>query len=91
MDNCIGKFDVQGVETHISKNLDELLILLRCLEANFHCILYNTKLYSIPGYNLIYNRGGTNKNNGVIIYVKSNLQYSYEGVVNMLNTSKSLI
>nr|CAH7738545.1 unnamed protein product [Callosobruchus chinensis] len=126
MDNYIGKFDVQDVETHISetindfkqktisdgmkfsifhsnirsisKNLDELLILLHDLEANFHCIvltetfqIYNTEIYNIPGYDLIYNRGGINKNDGVIIYVKSDLQYSYEihqiqdiGVVNML-------
>ncbi|VEN58210.1 unnamed protein product [Callosobruchus maculatus] len=126
MDNYVRKFDVPGIETHISetindckqkiisdgmkfnifhnnirsisKNLDELLILLHELQANFHCIvltetfqLYNTDIYNIPGYDLIYNGGGINKNDGVIIYVKSDLQYSYEmhhiqdiEVVNML-------
>nr|CAH7744607.1 unnamed protein product [Callosobruchus chinensis] len=74
MDNYIGKFDVQDVETHISETIND----------------FKQKTIS-DGYDLIYNRGGINKNDGVIIYVKSDLQYSYEihqiqdiGVVNML-------
>lgn len=69
----------------IRKNFDELIILLettkQCYEAiilteTFH--VANPDLYNIPGYNIIYNNGGFNKNEGVIIYIKKNINYEYK-------------
>lgn len=64
----------------ISKNFDELKVYLDQFETKFHCIIltetYNAidELYfSIHGYDLIYNHGNINKNDGVILFVKKSI------------------
>lgn len=69
----------------ISKNIDELKLVLTDFDYMFDCIVltetfkvYSTELFNIPGYDLIYNEGEINKNDGVIIYIRSQFNYSYE-------------
>lgn len=73
----------------LSKNVDELNVVLNEFNYIFDCIvltetfkLYNVDLFNIPGYDLIYNEGGINKNDGVLIYIKSIYNYNYE-IINL--------
>lgn len=69
----------------IDHNFDELLVLLRGIDFEFDCIvltesfkIWNIDLYRIPGYNIIYNEGSLNKNDGVVVLIKCSLNYSYK-------------
>ena len=73
----------------IAKNFEELSFLIYSFNYCFDCLiltetfkLYNTDIFNIPGYDLLYNQGDFNKNDGVIIYIKSDLNYTYE-VINI--------
>lgn len=73
----------------IAKNFDELNLLLHSFNYCLDCLiltetfkLYNTDIFNIPGYDLLYNQGDFNKNDGVIIYIRSDLNYTYE-VINI--------
>lgn len=68
----------------LKKNMDEFSIVLNELKYNFHCIvltetwnLYDLQLFNIPGYDLIYNEGHINQNDGVVIYIKNESNYFY--------------
>lgn len=63
----------------ISKNIDELLIFLSQFNKEFDIIalsetfqIFDTSIYNINGYKMLYNQGTLNKNDGVIIYIRSN-------------------
>lgn len=64
-------------------------ITLDSLNYNFDCIIFtetfkigDIKLFNIPGYNLIYNGGDQNKNDGVVMYLKDNLDHNIE-IINL--------
>lgn len=79
----------------IAKNLDEFKIYIQQFDFNFDCIVfsetwrvYDTTIYNMQGYDLIYNEGDYNQNDGVIIYLKSDISHSYEII--SLGTIKAL-
>lgn len=69
----------------IGKNFDEVKLFINYLEESFDLIVLtetwkisNPNLFNIPNYNLIYNEGDINKNDGIIIFIKDNYDYNYE-------------
>lgn len=67
------------------KNLDSLLLLLSQLKVTFDIIvltetfqILNTDILSISGYDLLYNHGNINKNDGVLVYISQKFSYKYE-------------
>lgn len=68
----------------VNKNLDELKIVLRQIDRSYDVIvltetwqLMNPEIFSMPQYDLIYNSGEINQNDGVIVYIKSCIQYKF--------------
>lgn len=64
----------------INKNLDQLLVLLQGTQVIFDLIilseswfLKDPEMYNINGYNMYYSGGDLNKNDGLIVYSKVNL------------------
>lgn len=79
----------------LNKNLDEFKILLNDINYEFDIIIFTetwkidcVSLFSITGYKSIYNGGGVNQNDGVIIYVRDNIQITNNTV--QLNEIKVL-
>lgn len=69
----------------INKNMDELSVFLSQFDTKFDLIIlsecwkvYDLGIFHINGYDLIYNEGNINKNDGVIIFIRCNLEYNYE-------------
>nr|CAI5828906.1 unnamed protein product [Callosobruchus analis] len=69
----------------LKKNLDEFKILLNQLNCEYDCIIFtetfripDTSLFQLSGYNMVYNDGDHNKNDGVVVYIKNELSYVYE-------------
>ena len=80
----------------ISKNFDEMNIFLEGLNEQFDVLVFtecwkvlNTNLFNKYGYDLLYNNGDLNQNDGVIVYIKSEHEYKYNitklGDINALN------
>lgn len=68
----------------ISKNIDELSVFLEQFEQDFDVIILSEtfqildlNLFKKIGYDVLYNEGKVNRNDGVLIYVKSNIKYAY--------------
>lgn len=68
----------------ISKNIDELCIFLNQLSVEFDIIiltetfqLSDPNIFRIAGYRVLYNEGDLNKNDGIIMFVKENINYNY--------------
>lgn len=68
----------------ISKNLEEFKIYIDQLQFDFDFIIFtetwqiqDTSIYNISGYNLIYNEGAYNQNDGTVVYIRSDLDYSF--------------
>lgn len=66
----------------ISKNIDEMDVYLSQINTDFECIVFTETfqindlgLFCRNGYGLIYNNGGINKNDGVVVFLKNNLEY----------------
>lgn len=79
----------------LNKNLDELKVLLHNLEVDIDCVILTEtwrlecpELFNINGYNMIYNQGVINQNDGVVAYIKSNLNFKYE--INNISNIKVL-
>lgn len=73
----------------ISKNIDELAIFLNQLSLNFEIIVltethyvYDPQIFKLDGYNILYNEGTLNRNDGVIVLIKPTLRYTYN-IVNI--------
>lgn len=71
----------------IHKNFDELKILLSQMEQAFDCIILsethqiqNLGLYKLDGYSITYINGSVNQNDGVVIYLRSHINYKYKVV-----------
>lgn len=69
----------------INKNLDELKTYIHQFEFDFECLVLtetweipDVELCKINGYNLIYNNGNYNQNDGTVIYIKSDIEFSHE-------------
>lgn len=77
----------------LNKNFDSLLILLKQLGSAFDFIvlsetwrIYDPSLFQIDQYDILYNEGSINQNDGVVVYVRSNLGYDHRvHTVNGLN------
>lgn len=84
----------------IAKNIDNLLLLINSFELHFNDIIVlsetfkisSTEHYNIPNYQLFYNGADFNKNDGVIIYVKNNVdaEFSTSRLPNSLVTVSRL-
>lgn len=66
----------------LAKNLEELKIHLQSMEIDIDCIILTEThklpvpdIYSIKGYNMIYNEGNYNNNDGVVIFIKTEFDY----------------
>lgn len=69
----------------LQKNFDELLLLLDQFKENFDIIvltetfeIQDLALFKINGYNILYNEGNVNKNDGVVVLIKEYLSYQHK-------------
>ncbi|KAJ8979456.1 hypothetical protein NQ317_006770 [Molorchus minor] len=69
----------------IQKNFEELEILLYEISHEIDIILLtetwkieNPELYKLNGYNIIYNDGNYNQNDGVVLLIKEGLHFDYK-------------
>lgn len=69
----------------LSKNKNELEILLSQIGLNFDCIvlteswkIQNKDFFNMSGYEIFYNNGNINKSDGVIVYLRDTLNYVCE-------------
>lgn len=69
----------------ISKNIDELSVFLSQFYTEFEMIIltetfqiHDKNIFNIKGYNMLYNEGNLNKNDGVVVFIKASLNYSYD-------------
>lgn len=78
---------VDGLKMNISsvsENLDELTVYLRQISFEFDVVvltetfrIWSTDLFTLPGYDVVYNEGNVNKNDGVVVYIKNTLEWSH--------------
>lgn len=68
----------------IQKNFDDLIIFLRQFSNDFDIIVlsetyqvYDLNLFDIDGYDIIYNHGNNNRNDGILIYIKKYFKYNF--------------
>ncbi|KAJ8961392.1 hypothetical protein NQ318_014637 [Aromia moschata] len=80
----------------LNKNLDEFKIFIHDISPNIDCIILtetwkldDPSLYNIDGYNMIYNFGELNQNDGVVAYLKHDLEYTYQ--ITKLNRTMKLL
>lgn len=82
----------------ISENLDELVVYLQQLKKKFDLIvlsetfrLADLSLHSLPGYDILYNWGKVNRNDGVVVYIRDTIKYEHEIIgldnINLLKIS----
>lgn len=69
----------------LSENLSELMIYLSQFAFEFDIIVLTETfkisslgLHAMPGYSMVYNEGNFNRNDGVVAYIKTNIQYKHE-------------
>lgn len=69
----------------LAKNIEDFEIFLSHFEERFDCIVLtetwkigNINLHKIEGYDIIYNNGQYNQNDGIVIYIKNDLDYTYQ-------------
>lgn len=69
----------------ISKNFNELLVLLKLFVHAFDIIILtetfhiqDLKPFEISGYSIVYSKGNFNKNDGVVVYIKDGIAYECE-------------
>lgn len=77
----------------INKNLDNFLVLLESLNQNFDIIILteswniaNTSQYNINGYSTFYSRGEYNQNDGVVVFVKDEVDCTFDTIKYSDNT-----
>lgn len=77
----------------INRNIDEFKTFLYQINTNIDCIVLtetwkidNIDIFKLQGYEIIYNAGNFNKSDGVVVYIKNNIKYSYSLVeINNIN------
>lgn len=69
----------------IMKNLDELVVFLNELSLEFQMIvlsetfhIYDCDVIKISSYTTVYNEGRLNKNDGVVVYIKEGMDFTYQ-------------
>lgn len=70
----------------INKNFDEFLVFVQSLMIKFDVVVltetwniqYEIDKYKIPGYNMHYNNGTFNQNDGVVVYVREGIQQTVQ-------------
>lgn len=69
----------------ITKNMNEMSILLDKFRYNFDCIILtetfqinDPSFYHIEGFEIIYNAGNINKNDGVVMYIRNTHNYKVD-------------
>lgn len=69
----------------LAKHFEELEIFLSHFNEPFDCIVLtetwnieNINLYKIEGYDILYNKGHYNQNDGIVLYIKKGLIYNYQ-------------
>lgn len=69
----------------MNKNLDKLKIFLHQLSFTYDCIvlsetfsIHDCNLFHLEDYDLLYSEGNINKNDGVVVFIKSKLKYTYK-------------
>lgn len=69
----------------LNKHIDELEIIIERLNQNFHCIILSetwdlpdVSILQIGGYHLLYNCGDINQNDGLVVYIRDDLDYAFE-------------
>lgn len=79
----------------LNKNIDEFKILIENMKVDIDCLvltetwkLQDPDLFQIFDYDMLYNFGDLNQNDGVMVYIKSNLKYKYE--IKVINNIKLL-
>lgn len=81
----------------LAKNIHELKVVLNQLQWRFDCVvltetwnLTDLTMFALEGYDVIYNEGRVNQNDGVVIYIRKDLNYIYEivkfGEVNVVSS-----
>lgn len=86
----------------ISENLGQLLVYLRQFRYQFDVIVLtetfrisNMDMYSLPGYSTLYNGGNVNKNDGVVVYIKSGIRFGHKivplGSINLLQITLNMM
>lgn len=79
VNNCFQNFRILHINIRsLNRNFDQLLVFLSQFESNFHCIILSEtfdlgdkdlQFFNIPGYDIFYNRGNNNKNDGCVMYL----------------------
>lgn len=71
----------------ILKNFDEFLVFISAIKRSFDIIVLSetwkvqqVDLFEIEGYKMIYNYGDLNQNDGIIVYLKKNIEFTYNVV-----------
>lgn len=69
----------------IYKNYDELCIFLSQFKEKFDVIvlsetfqIYDKNIFHMNGYNMIYNEGRINKNDGVVVFLRAHLEHNFK-------------
>lgn len=69
----------------LNKNIDDFKIMLEELGSDFDCVvltetwqLLDPCIYRIPGYKPIYNEGGYNQNDGIMMYIREDHVFDSE-------------
>nr|CAI5831122.1 unnamed protein product [Callosobruchus analis] len=69
----------------LKKNLDEIKIMTKQMICEYDCMVFtepfrilDASIFKLPMYELIYSGGDLNKNDGVVVYIKNNLNYTYK-------------
>lgn len=85
----------------MSKNIDELEVFLSQFEHEFDVVIltetwriHDLSVYKKPSYDILYNQGNINQNDGVLVYIKNNLVYHHDvikfGEINIINLKISV-
>lgn len=70
----------------VAKNLNQFKIFLAQFKFHYECVVLTEtfniadkeiNMFNIEGYRLVYNEGSFNRNDGVILYVKENINFEY--------------
>lgn len=76
---------IQNNIRSIGKNLDEFRVFVEGLNTTFECIvltetrqIHDPTVFHIDGYETIYNQGNLNQNDGVVIFIKSELYQTHK-------------
>lgn len=86
INNVFNNFKILNANIRsIGKNIENLEVFLSNFDVPFECIVLtetwkidNINFFHLDDYDIIYNNGSFNQNDGVMIYIKNDLNYNYE-------------